>query len=142
MSVRLSVIHRSTAAVACGGFAAVGPISCCMAGAQQQLRAVPRCQLTYEAECRRVAVGVNGSFGMQHDTAENGCESTPGELQHVMSPQMTAEASPLVWSDCSRNAITVFLESVPLYLHALYSAMYTDLHHLHTLNVFLLAYSI
>jgi len=52
------------------------------------------------------------SFGMQHDTAENSCESRPGEVQHVMSPQMSVEASPLIWSDCSRNAITVFLESV------------------------------
>jgi len=58
------------------------------------------------------------SFGMQHDTPENGCESRTGELQHVMSPQMTAEASPLIWSDCSRNAITVFLELVPLNVHA------------------------
>ena len=52
------------------------------------------------------------SFGMQHDTPENDCESRPGEIQHVMSPQMTAEASPLIWSECSRKAITVFLEYV------------------------------
>jgi len=50
------------------------------------------------------------SFGMQHDTAENNCESRPGEVQHVMSPQMSVEASPLIWSECSRKAITVFLE--------------------------------
>ena len=61
-----------------------------------------------------IVMDVNVSFGMQHDTSENDCESRPGELQHIMSPQMTAEASPLIWSQCSRNAITVFLESVLL----------------------------
>ena len=50
------------------------------------------------------------SFGMQHDTIENGCEAISGEAQHVMSPQMTAEASPLIWSNCSRKAVTIFLE--------------------------------
>jgi len=54
------------------------------------------------------------SFGMQHDTPENGCESRPGEVQHVMSPQMSIEASPLIWSECSRKAVTVFLEWVPI----------------------------
>jgi len=52
LSVCLSVClsHLSTAAAACGGFAAVCPagrisIDGCTAGAQLQLRAVSRCQL-------------------------------------------------------------------------------------------------
>ncbi len=52
------------------------------------------------------------SFGMEHDTEKNGCEAPRGTLQHVMSPQLSADSTPLVWSNCSRGAITRFLECV------------------------------
>ena len=72
------LFHLSSATAACGGFAAWDrrqaiSIDCCMArqqqarppfhphpqqhGAQQQMRAVPRCQLTQEAEHRLVKKG-------------------------------------------------------------------------------------
>ena len=47
---------------------------------------------------------------MKHDIESNGCEALYGEYQYIMSPQLSADASPIIWSNCSRKAITKFLE--------------------------------
>ena len=49
------------------------------------------------------------SFGAHHDGPTNGCEPLSGD-QHVMSPQLSSDAGPLVWSNCSRKDITRFLD--------------------------------
>ncbi len=53
-------------------------------------------------------VGMN-SFGANHDGPTNGCEPLSGD-QHVMSPQLSSDAGPIVWSNCSRKDITRFLD--------------------------------
>ena len=52
------------------------------------------------------------SFGMQHDGEANDCHSLPGQYQLLMQAQLNAQAAPMIWSECSRKAITKFLESV------------------------------
>ena len=48
---------------------------------------------------------------MQHDGETNDCHSVPGEYQLLMQAQLNAQAAaPMVWSKCSRRAITTFLE--------------------------------
>ena len=49
------------------------------------------------------------SFGANHDGPTNGCEPSSGD-QHVMSPQLSSDAGPIVWSNCSRKDITRFLD--------------------------------
>jgi len=49
---------------------------------------------------------------MQHDGVHNGCEAQRGKLQLIMAPQLNAEASPMIWSNCSRESVTRFLEWV------------------------------
>ena len=89
----------------------VSAVSVIIVACSNQFYEIVRCDnVHYCRECEKMPAICVVSFGMQHDTPENGCVSRPGETQHVMSPQMTAEASPLIWSQCSRNAITVFLE--------------------------------
>ncbi|GFW17571.1 transposable element Tcb1 transposase [Trichonephila clavipes] len=58
------------------------------------------------------ASGEYTSFGMAHDGPHNGCQAPFGERQHVMSPHLNSDTSPLVWSNCSRDEITKFLEYV------------------------------
>lgn len=50
------------------------------------------------------------SFGANHDGPTNGCEPISGDRQHVMSPQLSSEAGPVIWSNCSRKDITRFLD--------------------------------
>jgi Reprolysin (M12B) family zinc metalloprotease len=50
------------------------------------------------------------SFGANHDGPTNGCEPLSGDRQHVMAPQLSSEAGPIVWSNCSRRDITRFLD--------------------------------
>lgn len=50
------------------------------------------------------------SFGANHDGPTNGCEPVSGDKQHVMAPQLTSDAGPIVWSNCSRKEITRFLD--------------------------------
>lgn len=49
------------------------------------------------------------SFGANHDGPTNGCEPLSGD-QHVMSPQLSSDAGPIIWSNCSRKDITRFLD--------------------------------
>ncbi|XP_070542487.1 LOW QUALITY PROTEIN: A disintegrin and metalloproteinase with thrombospondin motifs 7-like [Ptychodera flava] len=56
-----------------------------------------------------VAHEMGHSFGMKHDGQGNKCKSS-GARPHVMSPLLSSETSPLMWSDCSRQYITKFLD--------------------------------
>ncbi|XP_064618507.1 A disintegrin and metalloproteinase with thrombospondin motifs 12-like isoform X2 [Lineus longissimus] len=57
-----------------------------------------------------IAHELGHNFGMKHDGPSNSCEAPYGIRQHVMSPQLVSDSSPLVWSNCSRDAITKFLD--------------------------------
>lgn len=52
----------------------------------------------------------SSSFGANHDGPTNGCEPALGDRQHVMSPQLSSDAGPIIWSNCSRQDITRFLD--------------------------------
>ena len=60
----------------------------------------------YKTNC----YGYYWSFGASHDGAANGCEAASGDAQHVMSPQLSSDAGPIIWSNCSRRDITKFLD--------------------------------
>ncbi|KAH3741905.1 hypothetical protein DPMN_048635 [Dreissena polymorpha] len=50
------------------------------------------------------------SFGMQHDGAGNLC-GTPGqEPARIMAARLAGDTNPFLWSNCSRQYITEFLE--------------------------------
>ncbi|XP_069780132.1 A disintegrin and metalloproteinase with thrombospondin motifs 12 isoform X2 [Narcine bancroftii] len=56
-----------------------------------------------------IAHEIGHSFGIQHDGQGNDCE--PMEKQHfIMSRQLQYDQSPLVWSHCSKDYITRFLD--------------------------------
>ncbi|XP_078282954.1 A disintegrin and metalloproteinase with thrombospondin motifs 12-like [Rhinoraja longicauda] len=56
-----------------------------------------------------IAHEIGHSFGMQHDGQANDCE--PMENYHfIMSRQLQYDQSPLVWSHCSKDYITRFLD--------------------------------
>lgn len=58
-----------------------------------------------------IAHEMGHNFGMSHDGPQNGCPAgARGERQHVMAPHLSADASPVVWSECSRHEITRFLD--------------------------------
>jgi len=50
------------------------------------------------------------SFGMKHDGLNN-CSMTSGDKSYIMFPEFLVDAGrPLIWSNCSRETITKFLE--------------------------------
>ncbi|XP_051890079.1 A disintegrin and metalloproteinase with thrombospondin motifs 12-like [Pristis pectinata] len=56
-----------------------------------------------------IAHEIGHSFGIQHDGQGNDCE--PMEKHHfIMSRQLQYDQSPLVWSHCSKDYITRFLD--------------------------------
>ncbi|XP_068107345.1 A disintegrin and metalloproteinase with thrombospondin motifs 12 isoform X2 [Hyperolius riggenbachi] len=56
-----------------------------------------------------IAHEIGHSFGIQHDGQGNDCESTGGH-PYIMSRQLQYDTSPLVWSPCSKEYITRFLD--------------------------------
>ncbi|CAN7976218.1 unnamed protein product, partial [Ixodes persulcatus] len=57
-----------------------------------------------------IAHEMGHNFGMSHDGPHNGCQAPAGLRQHVMAPHLSSDPSPLVWSNCSREEITRFLD--------------------------------
>lgn len=57
-----------------------------------------------------IAHEIGHNFGMSHDGPHNGCQAPAGLRQHVMAPHLSSDPSPLVWSNCSREEITRFLD--------------------------------
>lgn len=49
------------------------------------------------------------SFGMKHDNLQEGCV-TDEVTEYIMSSQFTGGPKNLKWSNCSKDAITKFLE--------------------------------
>ena len=49
-------------------------------------------------------------FGMNHDGVGNACGSRSQETAKLMAAHITMKTNPFVWSACSRDYITNFLE--------------------------------
>lgn len=49
-------------------------------------------------------------FGMNHDGVGNSCGSRGQETAKLMAAHITMKTNPFVWSTCSRDYITSFLE--------------------------------
>jgi len=49
-------------------------------------------------------------FGMIHDGVGNSCGSRGQETAKLMAAHITMKTNPFVWSTCSRDYITSFLE--------------------------------
>ncbi|ESP00494.1 hypothetical protein LOTGIDRAFT_112417, partial [Lottia gigantea] len=56
-----------------------------------------------------IAHELGHNFGMKHDLQNSECES-PEHEQYIMAPHLVADSTPLKWSNCSRVAITKFLD--------------------------------
>lgn len=53
------------------------------------------------------------SFGMKHDGITTDCSKAMEEKSYIMFPEFLVDAGrPLIWSNCSRQAVTRFLEYV------------------------------
>ncbi|WAR00410.1 ATS7-like protein [Mya arenaria] len=50
------------------------------------------------------------NFGMPHDGPHNGCIDPPGLQLFIMSPSLVADSRAKTWSNCSREAITKFID--------------------------------
>lgn len=53
-------------------------------------------------------------FGMNHDGMGNACGSRTQETAKLMADHITMKTNPFIWSACSRDYITSFLEWVSL----------------------------
>ncbi|KAI5101712.1 A disintegrin and metalloproteinase with thrombospondin motifs 12, partial [Silurus meridionalis] len=56
-----------------------------------------------------IAHELGHSFGIQHDGQGNDCELV-GRAAFIMSRQLQYDSSPLTWSTCSKQYITIFLD--------------------------------
>lgn len=53
------------------------------------------------------------SFGMSHDSRSNGCHASKSEhFLYLMQSQLMAVSPLMKWSNCSKRAITEFIEYV------------------------------
>lgn len=68
-----------------------------------------RCaSLSTQSLCHRVMPGFR--FGMNHDGMGNSCGPRSQETAKLMADHITMKTNPFIWSTCSRDYITSFLE--------------------------------
>ncbi|XP_041086125.1 A disintegrin and metalloproteinase with thrombospondin motifs 10 [Polyodon spathula] len=58
-----------------------------------------------------IAHEIGHTFGMNHDSVGNACGSRGQETAKLMAAHITMKTNPFVWSACSRDYITNFLDS-------------------------------
>uniref|UniRef100_A0A8C3KIM1 ADAM metallopeptidase with thrombospondin type 1 motif 10 n=1 Tax=Calidris pygmaea TaxID=425635 RepID=A0A8C3KIM1_9CHAR len=58
-----------------------------------------------------IAHEIGHTFGMNHDGVGNSCGSRGQETAKLMAAHITMKTNPFVWSTCSRDYITSFLDS-------------------------------
>ncbi|KAF7661740.1 hypothetical protein LDENG_00255170, partial [Lucifuga dentata] len=58
-----------------------------------------------------IAHEIGHTFGMNHDGVGNACGSRSQETAKLMAAHITMKTNPFVWSACSRDYITSFLDS-------------------------------
>lgn len=58
--------------------------------------------------CHRIVTGFR--FGMNHDGMGNACGPHSQETAKLMADHITMKTNPFIWSACSRDYITSFLE--------------------------------
>ncbi|KAL4227652.1 negative regulation of cellular response to hepatocyte growth factor stimulus [Mactra antiquata] len=53
---------------------------------------------------------IGHNFGMHHDSSSNGCPDPQGKQEYIMSPSLVADSLSKSWSNCSKQAITQFID--------------------------------
>lgn len=77
---------------------------------QAPVSAVGTISLLYTAPkcCNAIIMGFR--FGMNHDGMGNACGPRSQETAKLMADHITMKTNPFIWSACSRDYITSFLE--------------------------------
>ncbi|KFQ07275.1 A disintegrin and metalloproteinase with thrombospondin motifs 10, partial [Haliaeetus albicilla] len=70
-----------------------------------------RCVKNAAADHLSIALVMLSRFGMNHDGVGNSCGSRGQETAKLMAAHITMKTNPFVWSTCSRDYITSFLDS-------------------------------
>ncbi|XP_033120764.1 A disintegrin and metalloproteinase with thrombospondin motifs 7-like [Anneissia japonica] len=57
-----------------------------------------------------IAHELGHNLGMKHDGDGNACKWSPERVHYIMNGTMPSSVAPLIWSPCSRDYITLFLD--------------------------------